>query len=303
MSSGEPVVWVLNLDAEDELARRGAHTPTAAITTRVEALVATTLRGAGGLIGPEDEVLWPGTGPVTPGREGRAWCPTRWALSAMQRAGLRLPTTPGDEVLRRVNHRTFSHQLGQALPAAGYAETSAELADLLAQTQALARASVERWWLLKRPLGYAGRGRRRVRAGKLSAADEAWVSASLRLFDGLQVEPWVARELDCALHGWVDAAGCSTLGAPTVQRVDEWGAWQGSTLASDGALTTLEVEQLTNAAHQTAEALHEAGYWGPFGLDGFRWRSPDGQLHFQPRCEVNARYSMGWGLGMAGAPR
>ena len=55
MSRAEPVAWVLNLDAEDELSHRGGHTPTAALRARAEALVP-TLR-ASGLVGPDDEVV------------------------------------------------------------------------------------------------------------------------------------------------------------------------------------------------------------------------------------------------------
>lgn len=294
MSSPEPVAWVLNLDAEDELARGGAHTPTDVMKARIERLLP-RLRG---LIRPEDVVLWPGDQPVARGLLGRAWCPTRWARTQLEQAGLRVPRAPSIEVLRRVNHRRFGHELGQALPSAGWAATSEALTSLLAATDALEQVSVERRWLIKRPLGYAGRGRRQLRSGALTEADQAWLDASLRDGDGLQVEPLVARELDCALHGWLAEDGQCTFGQPTVQHLDDTGAWQSTELAPPGTLTVFELVELTRAAHRTADALHAEGYFGPFGLDAFRWRAPDGQLHFQPRSEVNARYSMGWATGM-----
>jgi hypothetical protein len=205
------------------------------------------------------------------------------------------------EILRRVNHRRFAHELGQALPAAGFAQDAAQLATLLAAKSALADASSERCWLIKRPLGFAGRGRKKLRFGELSAADQSWLDASLRTGDGLQVEPWVTRELDCALHGWVDEDGRCTLGRTTVQVVDETGAWQSTLLAKPGDLTPTEESSLRTAAERTGAALHAAGYFGPFGLDAFRWRDAGGAVHFQPRSELNARYSMGWALGWRGA--
>ena len=128
MSSREPLAWVLNFDAEDELGHVGAHTPTLALTARVEALLP-TLR-AGGLVGPEDVVVWPGNA-AAGGREGRAWCPTRWALVQLERAGAKVPRAPSMDVLLRVNHRRFAHELGQALPGAGFAEHAHELEALL----------------------------------------------------------------------------------------------------------------------------------------------------------------------------
>ena len=309
MSSAEPVAWVLNLDAEDELARGGAHTPTAVMTARIQSLIprlssalTPTLSPAGererGLILRGDRVLWPGEGTVPPGMQGRAWCPTRWALTQMERAQLRLPRAPSVDVLRRVNHRRFAHDLGQALPVAGFATSANELTALLSAP--LERFSEERCWLIKRPLGYAGRGRRKLRAGELSTADQSWLEASLRTGDGLQVEPWVHRELDCALHGWLGEDGSCVFGQPTLQEVDATGAWQSTVVAPGGSIHPGELEQLSQEAHRTADALRAAGYFGPFGLDAFRWRSPDGDLHFQPRSEVNARYSMGWAVGMGG---
>lgn len=292
----EPSVWVLNLDAEDELAHQGPHTPSAAMVARIEGFVA-RLAEAPGLIGPFDQVLWPGRAVPQPGRPGRAWCPTRWALTRFEEAGVTVAPVPSGEVLRAVNHRRFSHQLGQSLPGAGYA-TDAKQLELLMNEAQLEKVSISRNWLLKRPFGYAGRGRRKIRWGDISLADRAWLEASLRTGEGLQVEPLVEREFDCALHGWLSAEGQVTFGELTLQRIDEAGVWQGSSLADAGTLSLQELHALHDEAHRTARALQHAGYFGPFGLDAFRWRSPDGERHFQPRSEVNARYSMGWSVGM-----
>lgn len=284
------VAWVLNLDAEDELAGGGAHTPTAAMEERIKTLVPRLA----GLIRPGDQVIWPTLHPDPLPRgssfQGRAWCPTRWAVSRLERAGVEIPPSPPVDVLRAVNHRRFSHHLGQTLPGAGYAEDESELEQLLDPSHSC--------WLVKRAFGYAGRGRKKLRAGEQSAAERAWLAASFRTGDGLQVEPWVARELDCALHGWLTQSGALTLGQPTLQEVDEHGAWVSTSVAPAGALGPDEFTQLSREANRAALALHRAGYFGPFGIDGFRWRDARGQLHFQPRSELNARYSMGWAIGM-----
>ncbi len=115
---------------------------------------------------------------------------------------------------------------------------------------------------------------------------------------GLLVEPLVERELDCALHGFLTPDGALVLGQPTVQQVDASGMWVATHVAPGDVLTERERETLEHHARDTAAALHQAGYFGPFGLDAFRWRDPEGASQFQPRCELNARYSMGWAVGM-----
>jgi hypothetical protein len=241
------------------------------------------------LLGPGDIVLAPGAH-AGDGRIGRAWCPTPRALSAIARAGARVPPAPSVEVIRRVNHRRFCAELGQGLEGARYVGTRAELASALAGS--------EGDWLLKRPFGFAGRGRLRVTAGRLAPAEERWIERSLAGGEGLQAEPWVERAGDFALHGHLSAGGALMLGEPTAQRCDASGAWIASERAGGEALSSTEREALFHAAEEAGAALRAAAYFGPFGIDAFRYRAPGGGLRFDPRCEINARYSMGWAIGM-----
>jgi hypothetical protein len=69
-------------------------------------------------------------------------------------------------------------------------------------------------------------------------------------------------------------------------------------MATKSELSAAERKTLCDVAERTAHALAEAGYFGPFGIDAFRWRDEGGVLHFNPRSDLNARYSMGWHVGM-----
>lgn len=282
--------WILNFDAEDELARGAGHTPARAVLARFAELAACV----GPLLAPGDVIVDP-TAPIAraPGTfSGRAWCPTPGARRALERAGAVVPEAPALAVLRGVNHRRFCAALGQTLPGARYVDT---LEDVVTLVNAPSRSGT---WLLKRPFGFAGRGRKRLRPGAIDPADRAWIAASLATGDGLQIEPWVELAGDVGLHGFLTPSGALTLGAPTVQRTDAAGAWFESLRAAPGELAEGEERALFETAETTAAALQNAGYYGPFGIDAFRWLDVHGAQRWNPRSEINARYSMGWAVGM-----
>jgi hypothetical protein len=162
----------------------------------------------------------------------------------------------------------------------------------------LASPSPTGTWLLKRGFGFAGRGQRRV-SGTPSDEDLRWIAASIRRDGGLAVEPLVTVTLELATHGIAGADGSVVLGATCVQRCDENGAWIESRFADDGDLASRERHALVEEARRVGAALVAAGYFGPFGVDAFRWQDPAGADRLQARSEINARYTMGWSLGMA----
>jgi hypothetical protein len=284
-----PRAWLLNFDAGDELAAPAGYTPSPAVLARFPALTARVAE----LLAPGDVVLTP-EAPALPPEvfEGRAWCPTPRALRLLARAGAHVPASPALALLQQVNHRRFSAALRETLPGARFVTTWDEAAALLASP------SPSGTWLLKRAFGFAGRGKRRLHPGPPQGADRAWIEASLAPGAGLSIEPLVARTLDLGLHGFLSAEGTLTLGEVTVQEVDAGGTWRGSARAAAGTLGGNELRALREAAEESAAALREAGYFGPFGVDAFRWTDGAGQARFNARCEINARYSMGWAIGM-----
>jgi hypothetical protein len=288
LSARRPSAWLLNLDAEDEL-RAKAHTASPKTLARLPDLT----RALAALFGPDDVILRPGdrvpSSSSSIAYAGRAWCPTPRARAALARAGAEPVAAPSLAILRRVNHRRFAAVLGQTLPGGRYVLHLEDLAETIA------RESPSGHWLLKRPFGFAGRGRLRVARGALDSSSRAWVLASLREGEGLQVEPWVERAGDYALHGHLSARGDVVWGEPTQQECDARGAWRGTSRATD--LAPSERDALFAAASHAATALAAAGYFGPFGVDAFRYRIA-GETLFNPRCEINARYSMGWAIGM-----
>ena len=158
--------------------------------------------------------------------------------------------------------------------------------------------------LLKRAFGFAGRERRRVIDGVLDASTAGFAERSFRAGEGLQVEPWVPRGRDFALHGYLSPNGRLLMGPLMRQHCDPMGRWRQSSPADVGAeASESEREQVLAPAYRaqleqelaaSARALHGIGYFGPFGIDAFEYLNAAGKLAFQPRCEINARFSMGF---------
>lgn len=282
-------VWLLNLDAELELASRGSYQTPLRIAATLEPWAE---RAAHSLLAPGDVRLeqWQPGGAAAHEAVGACWCPTPSALARLARAGVPLPRSPAVEVLRRVCHRSFYLSLGGGAPGAIFLTDSASLERVLA-----GRAGVP--WLFKRPFGFAGRGQRRMSAN-LSADDQRWLADSLRL-GGVLAEPWLELERELSLHGQLAPDGTVRLGRPCTQRTDAFRAWLATEPLRHGELSAEQQRALFSSAERVAEALRGAGYFGPFGIDAYTWRSASGKTLLNPLGELNARYTMGYGVGMA----
>jgi hypothetical protein len=282
----EPRLWLFNLDAELELASGNPQTP-----RRLAQAFAAVLPHARKLMAPGDECLNDVADAQLrrPALLGCPWCPTPSALKRLSQAGARLAPSPPVEVLRRVSQRSFYLGLGGGAPGARYIRDADDLAVTL-------REMGSRAWLFKKPYGFAGRGQRRVR-GEPTADDRRWLDAALRR-GGFVAEPWLDIELEVGMHGCIEPDGRVRLGRICVQQVDAYRAWVSTRLAEPEDVDTVRTQRLQERAASAAEALWTAGYWGPFGIDAYLWRTPSGSLELNPMGELNARYTMGFAVGM-----
>jgi hypothetical protein len=280
--------WVLNLDAELELARgRPGYVP----QRKLLAQLAEHGAGSRALLGAEDVLLHEEPPENAAALVGRAWCPTPMALAKLRALAVEPEPHPEAAVLRRVNHRLFAHELGGGLPDQAYVRTRAELTTQL--------GPYSRRWLLKRPLTFAGRGQARV-IGPLTEKQWTWVDASLAR-DGLIVEPLVEPVFEVSLHGFVWQDRRYELGRICAQAVSERGAFCGVRLAGAEELSESETSAFYERAQAAAHALAKAGYFGPFGIDGYRYRLDD-EARFCALGEINARYTLGFVTGFPRHP-
>ncbi|MFT7537566.1 MAG: hypothetical protein ACI85K_003526 [Hyphomicrobiaceae bacterium] len=281
------VGWILNLDADLELADPTGFTPTRRLAQQSNVLADRLLVAANDADKRVRHVrLAPGSHTTT----CQAWCPTPRAQAAARALGHVLPAMPPLRVSQQVNHRAFAAGFGLGLTNAAFV-TSTQQLDALMQT-----ATPAGGWLLKRPFGFSGRGQKRVSAVP-TGRDRRWVEASMVEYGcGLMVEPFVTIDQEFALHSWLGSDGECLTGRPTRLITDELGAWLGS--EPSPTLHDHEREQLHSAHAVAARALSAVGFFGPFSTDAFRYRDDDGQLHFHALSELNARYSMGFFVGL-----
>jgi hypothetical protein len=281
----------LNLDADVELAFGLNYAPTARVLDAVRANVPAL---ATALLREDDLLIDESSSPnAALGREGHAFCPTPRALAVLRRAGAEPAPHPPFDVLQRVNSRAFSSSLGATLAGAAFVTELAGASSTIAKAPPLGRA-----WRVKRAFGMAGRGQRLIAPGALEGAELAFVKAGLEREGGVQIEPDVEIVTELSVHGMLSPGGGFVSGAITRQRCDARGAWLSTEPLSPDAEERAREKTLRDELARVASALDSAGYFGPFGIDAFTYRGAHGEVLLQPRSEINARYSMGWPIGM-----
>ncbi len=89
--------------------------------------------------------------------------------------------------------------------------------------------------------------------------------------------------------------------AACLQTIGGRGAWQSSRRATTNDLQPSELKQLQHQAARAADALTRANYFGPFGIDAYRYKL-GADTGFCALGELNARYTMGFVVGFPRHP-
>ena len=294
-------LWLLNLDADLEFAALRSGRPYRP-SPQLPALVERALAQGLGLLRPGDRLLEPiaseergrggGKDPIaTDTLVGRAFCPSPAARRRFEELGVQTEAWPDLAIVQAVNGRSFALAAGLG-PSRARAWTDG--LQLRAWLSAL-RPGED--WLAKREHGVAGKGQRPLVSGSLSGPDLDWIDASLRGCP-LIVEPRRRLSAEFALHGWIGPDGGWFLGVPVRIEVRER-AFVGARNLGPEELEPHERDALRHAAERAAQELLRAGYFGPFGVDAYRWSDAGGSATFEPCSELNARYTLAWDLGMA----
>lgn len=275
--------FLLNLDADVEMERGPGYAPTDALR-RAMKVHAEALAKV--LVPVGDVVITDHTADhALLGYTAYAFSPTPCAERRIRAVGASLGHTVPYEVLRAVSRRDFAYV--QELPGAAV-HTRPE--DALLHVRSASPSS--HGWRVKRARGMAGRGHR-VILGAPTAADEAFLRASP---DGVIVEPNVRVIVERSLHGYLRRDGSHVSGDVCTSEYDAQGSFVRA--RRDDHVDRAERVRLEASLARAASALEGAGYNGPFGVDAYVYESASGSA-LRACSEVNARYSMAWGVGFA----
>ncbi len=209
----------------------------------------------------------------------------------------RLPAS-SPEAAARANHRSFvlplRERLECSLPGTRWIRSPTELERHL-RSGGASRSPSGRWVV---KAGHSAAGRERLIAGGAvpTAAEERHLARLLAEHGELLFEPWMPRHLDLGVSGLVGTAGTRLLGIHE-QEVDAQGRCRAIRLLPDeqqrARLSEAIATRLDDAARAAGDALHAAGYRGPFGIDAWCHRTGDDASALEPLGEVNARLTLG----------
>lgn len=203
---------------------------------------------------------------------------------------------PSIDSVARVNGREFLMPLDRVWDEASgfrpgvfsvFCHSRTEWSDAVGR---LAGSGVTRW-CTKSMWSNAGRNRLIGVGTELNAQQRGWLAKHLR--EGVSVEPWVGVDEEWSLQFDISASRESEITLLGVTRLlnDQMGRYAGNLVLPTKDLG-LPAEVL-NAAIEVAEACREADYWGPLGLDGFRFRDENGNSGIRICNDINARHTMG----------
>ena len=203
------------------------------------------------------------------------------------------------EAVARVNDRSFylelARNLGHALPGARILSSVAEVEQHLSGGGAAASSSGE--WILKAPFSAAGRERLRASGSSFRSSQSRSHAENLfARYGSLLFEPWLDRIDDFGCCALLDERDCRIVSLHR-QRVDGYGRLRGLELAASSTelpgVTDEERSTIEEVVGDVGRSLAEAGYRGPFGIDGWRYRDVDGRRRLHALGEINARMSFG----------
>lgn len=220
------------------------------------------------------------------GRVFFPWGRTPRAIAVGIRMGADV-SGPSPEIVRAVNSKRFSHRLECELGIADPHAAECATLDELAYHVAAVCPDPDMKWVVKHPFGVAARERVLGRGPTLGHNAESWCRAAFHRGETLLFEPWleVVREYGTVMH-IADDGEIEVFGVSDVQAN---GAGTATGYLIGRPPTPQRMDELLKTAREVGKALHQAGYWGPCGIDALEHR--DG---WRPVLEINARLTVGF---------
>ncbi|MCX6119007.1 MAG: DUF455 family protein [Proteobacteria bacterium] len=219
------------------------------------------------------------------------------------------PTTPDQlwsekESKKNIFGKLFSHSMYGSL-----AQDSYQVSTLDELNKVLLNFPIGTKIVVKAIFGSSGRNFLHLISGQsLEVNQTKWIENELAKTSFLEkkliIEPWRERIADLSYQGVVLPSGEIEILDVTRFIVNPRGQYLGHYLGKTLEGLPSDVPRLWHHSENSWEsafqkwtvkaghALAEQGYHGPFGIDGYIYRSLD-QFHFHPLSEINPRFTMG----------
>lgn len=240
--------------------------------------------------------------------EAYAWLGNEAAAQVAAARERRLFGPPPD-VVRSVHDKAFALSVSEdaglvpaSLRGLVVALEPSQLRDADAAVRRI-RSALEGWpswtrgrFTLKPRIGASGRGRVAGARERVDTPELRGALPRLARCGGALLEPWLTRLADFSVQLYVAPDGAITLLGTLEQHVSSAGGFRGHSGAVDHRARVVserrEDDALIEAALLIANAAHARGFYGPCGVDAFRFEGASGEeLH--PAVEFNARFTMG----------
>jgi hypothetical protein len=217
--------------------------------------------------------------------------PFGWNAQALALAAryARPPRAPDLAAVKRANARGFA----LALERDWFPDDCRGrlFADLPALTAFLASRPASEGWVAKGEYGFAGTGNRRLPGGLPSEKDMPGLASLFAAHGSVVLEPWHERLSDMAMLFTVSPEGdvVDFRGHRLLNSRD--GAFLGVEISPNRMPPAPWADELQNHAGRLAQALSQAGYFGPVGVDAYVHDAPEAP-RLRPLVDINARLSM-----------
>jgi hypothetical protein len=230
---------------------------------------------------------------------------TRRAALHAQMSPTEIPTA---DAVTYVNSRNFSSMFDvvacdreDLLPFgdSNFGVICRDIGDWECAVRQLERCSFDRW-VAKPQISHAGRNRLLASGTDLNRQQRGWLEKHLVQPGGVYLEPWVRPDEECGLQFDIippdstqKNTGCRVqlVGVSGLLN-DHVGRYQGSLICRNDLLAKTWQSAVPHG-ESVCEAAAVAGYFGPIGIDCFRFRLPDGSLALRMCNDINARFTMG----------
>ena len=146
-------------------------------------------------------------------------------------------------------------------------------------------------WVTKAQLSHAGRNRLLGSGIELNDQQNGWLKKHFAQPGGVYLEPWVPVVDECGLQFEITQQQIRFVGVAQLMN-DKVGRYSGSLIAADERLQQSWTAAIEHGYTVCRSAL-AAGYWGPLGIDAFRFVLPNGDIATRLCNDINGRFTMG----------